>query len=212
MKRTFLFAGLSMLPGIIFMAEAGEGNDLGGAAAPKGAAIRPNTDNYQTAKSASGSTTKHSGDAVAVALVGATLEETYGFVSKIVGVAEDVLREKYGNANVGQQRMFLGNLIRGGMATKDAEKAARIESAFAENVTEFRVAIDARQEESAKLLAEEKQKKADEKAKIQADLKAEREKKAADAKLARETAAAEKAAAKPAKVPAAPKEPKQPAE
>lgn len=207
MKRTFLFAGLSMAAAL--MAEAGEGNDLGGAAAPKGAAIRPNTENYQTAKSASGSTTKHSGDAVAIALVGATLDETYAFVSKIVGVAEDVLREKYGNANVGQQRMFLGNLIRGGMATKDAEKAARIESAFAEHVTEFRVAIDARQEEAARLAAEEKQKKADEKAKIQADLKAEREKKAADAKLAREKAAEEK---KAPKAPKAPKEPAQPAE
>lgn len=207
MKRTFLFAGLSMAAAL--MAEAGDGNDLGGAAAPKGAAIRPNTDNYQTAKSASGSTTKHSGDSVAVALVGATLDETYAFVSKIVGVAEDVLREKYGNANVGQQRMFLGNLIRGGMATKDAEKAARIESAFAEHVTEFRVAIDARQEETARLAAEEKARKDAEKQAIKDNLAKEKAQKAADAKAAREAKAL---ADKAAKAPKAPKEPAQPAE
>ena len=208
MKRILL----GLICSHVFMTQAGEGNDLGGAAAPKGAAIRPNTDNYQTAKSASGSTTKHSGDAVAVALVGATLDETYGFVAKVVGVAEDVLREKYGNANVGQQRMFLGNLIRGGMATKDAEKAARIESAFAENVTEFRVAIDARQEETARKDAEEKARKDAEKQAIKDNLAKEREQKQADAKAAREKAAQEKKDAKPAKAPTAPKEPSKPAE
>jgi len=211
MKRILL--GLSVISAMshCLMSEAGEGGEgAAGVDTPKGAAIRPDLTNYQTAKSASGSSTKICGDAVSLALAGATLDETYAFVADVVGITEDVLRGKYSASNVGQQRMFLGNLIRGGMASKEAEKAARIESAFSEKVTDFRVALDARQAEAAKLADAEKQRKADEKAKVQAGLKAEREKKAADAKAEREKKAADAKAAKPAPAPKAPKEPAQP--
>lgn len=163
-KILVIGAGLAHL-GLMSTLLRSEVDDSGeaGAAAPKGAAIRPDLTNYQTAKSASGSITKHSGDAVAVALVGATLDETYGFVSGVVGITEDVLRAKYGQSNVGQQRMFLGNLIRGGMASKEEGKADRIRVAFEANVTGFRVAIDARQAEAATAAEAERKRKADEK-------------------------------------------------
>lgn len=211
MKRTMLaFSAMAMAH--ILMSEAGEGGEgAAGTEAPKGAAIRPDLTSYQTAKSASGSTTKHSGDAVALALVGATLDETYAFVSKVVGIEEQVLRDKYSASNVGQQRMFLGNLIRGGMNGKDAAKAERIETAFSENLAEFRVAIDKRQVTAAAALAEEKAKKEADKQKIKDDLKAERDAKAkaaADKKAA--DAEAKKSAAADPKPAKAPKEPAQP--
>lgn len=189
--------------------------------APKGAAIRPDLTNYQTAKSASGSTTKHSGDAVAVALVGATLDETYGFVANVVGIAEDVLRAKYGQSNVGQQRMFLGNLIRGGMASKDEAKSKRIEEAFNLQVNDFRVAIDARLQADAAEREAEIKRKADEREALKAARKEASEKAAAqrkadaeaNRKLKADNKAAEKKAADEAKTAAkAPKEPATPAE
>lgn len=199
MKSTLMFAtlGLAATFNRVFMNEAGEGTDLGGAqTSASGTRIRPNLDSYQKARSASGSTTKICGDEVSVALVGATLDETYGFVAKVTGVGEDVLREKYGTKNPGQQRMFLGNLIRGAYNGKDKEKAERVKAAFDANLASFRTNIDARmaqaaqaKEAEAKRKAEEKQKQKDEAAAKKAEAK-----KQADA---------------PAK-PAAPKAPAQP--
>lgn len=206
MKRTFLFAGLSLMTHVL-MAEAGEGGEGAAATERTTAAIRPDLTGYQTAKSASGSSTKICGDAVSVALVGATLDETYAFVSKVVGIEEQVLRDKYSASNVGQQRMFLGNLIRGGMAAKDTAKAERIETAFSENVAEFRVALDARVAEATRVAAEEKASKDAAKQKVKDDLKAERE---AKAKKTADDKAAAKATAEAAKPAKAPKTPAQP--
>lgn len=146
--------------------------------------INPDLANYQTARSASGSTTKICGDEVSVALVGATLDEAYGFVSKVIGTPEADLRAKYGDKNPGQQRMFLGNLIRGACAGKDKDKAARVKEAFGAEVAGFREVIDAR-------LAE-----------AQAAARKAKDDKAAERLKAKEEAAAKKAAAP--KVPAQP--------
>lgn len=70
-------------------------------------------DNYQTAKSASGAVSKHSGDIVATALVGLTIEETYAIAAEALDTTVDELEAKYGHLNVGMQRMNLGNRIRG---------------------------------------------------------------------------------------------------
>lgn len=208
MKSTLMFAALGLAANFnrVFANEAGEGNDLGGTQTPaSGTRIRPNLEGYQKARSASGSTTKICGDEVSVALVGATLDETYGFVAKVTGVGEDVLREKYGAKNPGQQRMFLGNLIRGAYNGKDKEKAERVKAAFDAHLAGFRTAIDARmaqvaeaKEAEAKRKAEEKQKQKEEAAAKKAEAK-----KQADAKKA------EDKPAQPAK-PAAPKAPAQP--
>jgi len=209
MRSILLMSALGLAACGVYRSEVDESGEPGAAVA-KGAAIRPDLTNYQTAKSASGSTTKHSGDAVAVALVGATLDETYGFVSGVVGIGEDVLRAKYGNANVGQQRMFLGNLIRGGMASKEEGKAARIEAAFSAAVADFRVAIDARQATAAEEAAEAKRLKLEEKAGLDAQRKAQKEADKLADKQAKADAKAAKDAAKPAKPAKAPAEPAQP--
>lgn len=182
-----------------------EATDEAGSPGDGGAktAIRPDLTNYQAAKSATGSSTKICGDAVSLVLVGATLDETYGFVSKVVGIGEDVLREKYSGSNLGQQRMFLGNLIRGGMAGKDEAKAKRISDALDALKGDFRVAIDARQ---ASATAEAEKAKAA-KVKEREDAKT---KKKAEAEAKRKEAAAKKAADAEAKASAA-ADPKKPA-
>lgn len=190
------------------MNEAGEGNDLGGTAPAAATRIRPDLANYQTAKSASGSSTKICGDEVSVALVGATLDEAYSFVSKVIGTPEADLRGKYGDKNPGQQRMFLGNLIRGAYAGKDKEKAARVKEAFDAEVAGFRKVVDSRLAEVQAAAQKAKDEKAAERQKQKDEAAA---KKAADAE-ARKKAATEKAAVAPkaeAK-PAAPKAPAQP--
>lgn len=190
------------------------------AAEGTGTRIRPDLAGYQTSKSASGSSTKICGDTTSLALAGAELDETYAFVAKVTGVAEDVLRSKYSASNPGQQRMFLGNLIRPAMADakspmKDADKAKRIQEAFAAALPDFRKGIDARLAEAAKAVEAEKARKAQEK--VDAKAKKDAEKAANKAKPADTTAAgpndkgAAKAESKPAAArPAAPKAPAQP--
>lgn len=235
MKRILLgtaFAHLSMA----LMAEAETGSPAGGAApapaAPAestGTRIRPNVSAYQTAKTPGGSSTKICGDAVSLALLGATLDEAYTFVSEVVAIPEADLRTKYGERNLGQQRMFLGNLIRGAEQTKDEAKKARVAEAFAKALPAFREKIDARltaeqakrdEEKAAKQKAKDdakaaKQKeKNDAKAKREADAKAKEEAKAAgksapELKTGQAPAAAKPAAAAPqAKGPGAPQQPK----
>lgn len=75
--------------------------------------VRPNTENYQTARSASGSKSQHNGDPVAQALEGATLDETYGLAAEALETDVKALTEKYGHLNDGMQRMNLGNRLRG---------------------------------------------------------------------------------------------------
>lgn len=180
--------------------EAGSPAGAAEATTTDGTKIRPNMEKYQTAKSAGGSSTKICGDEVSLALLGATLDEAYGFVATVTNTAEAVLRDKYGSKNPGQQRMFLGNLIRGASQSKDAEKKARVEAAFREALPAFREAIDARLAVAAKAKADEKaakeKLKADAKAKKEADAKAEKE---ARAKVALEKKAADDAAKAQAK-------------
>lgn len=184
----------------LLMSELGEGSDLGGATAR----IRPDLTGYQTAKSASGSSTKICGDEVSLALVGATLDETYDFVSKVVGVAEADLREKYGDKNPGQQRMFLGNLIRGAYNGKDKERAARVKASFDAELADFRELIDMRAAEEAEKREAEKAEKAAERERIKAEKKAERERVKAEKAAERARQAADRAAAKaPAQPPVA---------
>ena len=183
MKRILLLSALTHSAFLMSaMAEGGEGAaPVGTAAERETAKIRPNLESYQTAKSASGASTKICGDEVSKALLGATLGEAYKFVAGVVDVSETDLRTKYEGRNPGQQRMFLGNLIRGAFASKDAEKASRVSKAFEAALPEFRVAIDARLSDEAAA----KQKLKDDKA-------AERE----AAKLARKTKREDEAKAK----------------
>lgn len=146
-------------------------------------------DFYQTAKSASGAVSKHSGDTVATALEGLTLEEVYELASEAMDTPVAELQAKYEHLNGGMQRMNLGNRIRGviGKIDRNNEKAkAKDEEVgisgdeYVRQLAEpFQEARHAREAE----IAAEKERKA---------------KEAAEAKAAKEAAAAEKKAAKEA--------------
>lgn len=224
MKRTLMTRAID--PAIFLMQAAAEGGE---GSAPTGTKIRPDLGKYQTAKSASGSSTKICGDEVSKALLGATLDEAYKFVAKVVDVPETDLRTKYGSRNLGQQRMFLGNLIRGAFAGKDTDKASRVSKAFEAELAGFRVAIDTRiaadvaakqKEKDAKKLARDearaKKKAEDDKAKAAkkaaADAKKAEDDKAKTEKAGKKAAdaLANKQLKDAAKAPKAPKEPKQP--
>jgi regulator of protease activity HflC (stomatin/prohibitin superfamily) len=71
------------------------------------------TDNYTKARSASGSMSRNNGDVVASTLVGLTLDETIAIAVEVLDIPEAELRAKYAHLNVGQQRMNIGNRIRG---------------------------------------------------------------------------------------------------
>lgn len=193
MSRSVLM--LSVLAHSLMSAAVDEAGAAAGAAAPAAperdtAKIRPNLEGYQTVKSASGSSTKICGDEVSKALLGATLDEAYGFVSEVVGVPEADLRAKYSTRNLGQQRMFLGNLIRGAFSGKDTEKATRVSKAFEAALGGFREKIDARLQAEA----DANQKLKDEKA--AARQKAKDDRKAAADKVAQERAEKKAAAEK----------------
>lgn len=158
-------------------------------------------DEYQTAKSASGSVSKHSGDIVATLLVGLTLAETYEIASECLDTEVSELQAKYEHLNEGMQRMNLGNRIRGAVnkINRNNEKAAAKKETvgisgeeYLETVASpFRDAADKRAEEAKAAIAA-----ADEERKQKA---LEKEQAAAAKKAAKEQAAAEKAAAAAAK-------------
>lgn len=203
MSRILSIAMIHAFSGSVFMQQMAEGGEGAAPVAVAKTQIRPKLDGYTTAKSASGASSKICGDDVSKALVGATLDEAYGFVSKVVSQPETDLRAKYGVRNLGQQRMFLGNLIRGAFAGKDAERAAAVRKAFDAQVLPFRDVIDARLAAATEAAQAEK----DAKVKDKATKKAEADKLKADAKAKKAADKAAEKAAKPAPAPKAPKEP-----
>lgn len=145
--------------------------------------IAPSTEKYQKAKSASGSMSMNNGDRVAVALVGLALAEVYELAAEIVTaeakpVAVADLQAKYAHLNDGQQRMNLGNRIRGTLnridKNYDAAKAKGEEPGLSGDtylatlVEPFRQAADSRraaaEAEKAAKQAEREEKAAAEKA------------------------------------------------
>lgn len=75
--------------------------------------IRANTEKYQRAKAASGAMSQHNGDVVAQTLAGLPLESVLAIANKMTSTD---LSAKYTHLNVGQQRMNLGNRIRGAVS------------------------------------------------------------------------------------------------
>ena len=146
--------------------------------------IRPNLENYVTAKSASGKRTHRIDDLTARTLDGKSLEEV---VSGGAALGIDV--GKWAHLNNGQRRMLIGNAIRKMLtATKEPLSEKALADVFGEPAAPYDAEAAAA---AAKAAAEAKEKKAAEKA-------AAAEKKAADnaAKAeAKKAADAEKAAA-----------------
>lgn len=107
-------------------------------------------ENYVKAKAASGSVSRHNGDVVAAGLAGLTIEEVRELASEVLDTPVEDLEAKYAHLNVGQQRMNLGNRLRGAVAKmnraheKDAEQPNG-DDYFAEVVEPFREAVAERE-------------------------------------------------------------------
>ena len=82
--------------------------------------IQPDLTKYTTSRAASGSKSLHNGDIIAIALLGMTVDEVKE-VADSMGV-EDT--NKYDALNIGQQRMNLGNRIRGRVSAINKANAA----------------------------------------------------------------------------------------
>jgi len=117
-------------------------NATAAVAAPEKVAIRPDLTNYVTVKSPTGKSSKICGDEVSYAFVGATLDMSYAFVAGVIEVTEESLRAKYGERNLGQQRMFLANLVRGGLGSKKEGRSATVKAKFDELLPAFRAKIE----------------------------------------------------------------------
>ena len=65
---------------------------------------------------ATGNKSLDNGDAIAQSLRGATLEDAYAIAAETLKIEVADLKKKYGHLNPGQQRMNLGNRIRGAIA------------------------------------------------------------------------------------------------
>ena len=77
---------------------------------------------YVRTKIEPGVTVVDNGDTTATALRGLELDEVYAYAADALATPEATLRTKYGHLNAGQQRMNLGNRIRGEIA-RQARKA-----------------------------------------------------------------------------------------
>jgi hypothetical protein len=145
--------------------------------------IKPKLENYTNGVSGSGKRTKNCGDDIAQALDGFTLEEVQKVASQMRDIPVKDLSEKYAHLNIGQQRMNLGNLIRGAVAKLD--KAHDKDKAVVPGLKTLQVQCGAFAGAVAK------------RQKAAATAKADREAKAAEnakAKAAKEKATAKKAA------------------
>ena len=118
--------------------------------------IRPDVSAYKKGRSASGTITQHNGDVVATGLNGLNVEETASIASSLTKVDAKDLIAKYSHLNIGQQRMCLGNRIRGAVAKLEKAEAGTGTSAFAALIKP--IAAKA-QERIAKAEAEAKAKK-----------------------------------------------------
>jgi len=111
------------------------------------------TEKYTKAKAASGAVSRHTGDLVARGLAGLTLDETFELACEVLDADPSELEAKYEHLNAGQQRMNLGNRIRGAVNKmnraheKDAEQPNG-DDYFVQVVEPFREAAKARAEEA----------------------------------------------------------------
>lgn len=145
---------------------------------------------YQKAKTAKGNVSRHNGDVVATALAGLGLNGVRAIAAEMTGIPSEELGAKYAHLNVGQQRMNLGNRIRGAVnkMNKHAEsEAGQKEGAVTGDSYLEQIAEPHQQEAQARLQAieEEKAAKAAERAaKAEAKEKAKKKEKAEEGEAA----------------------------
>ncbi len=87
--------------------------------------INANTDQYVTAKTASGNRSLNSGDIVARTFSGMTIDEVFAVASKFLKTGED-LGARYGHLNDGMKRMNIGNRTRTQIRAIDANNATKL--------------------------------------------------------------------------------------
>ena len=75
----------------------------------------------QTVLTATGNKSLDNGDTIAQMLRGADLETVYKIGAKELGIPVEALKTKYGHLNPGQQRMNVGNRIRGAIRKREAQ-------------------------------------------------------------------------------------------
>ena len=75
----------------------------------------------QTVLTATGNKSLDNGVAIAQMLRGADLETVYKIGSKELGVSVEDLKKKYSLLNPGQQRMCIGNRVRGAIRKREAQ-------------------------------------------------------------------------------------------
>lgn len=90
--------------------------------------IKKYVKNYETVLASSGKKSKDSGDRVAVELRGLTLDAVYGVVATALDTDVETLIAKYCHLNEGQQRMCLGNRLRGLYRRQEAAAEAAAEA------------------------------------------------------------------------------------
>jgi hypothetical protein len=81
--------------------------------------IKIPTDKYVSTKAASGAKSQHNGDPVASLLAGQPVLAVFAIAAAMGTVTSQDLQDKYAHLNVGQQRMNLGNRIRGSVNKMD---------------------------------------------------------------------------------------------
>ena len=152
--------------------------------------IRPNTDDYQSVRSASGSKSQICGDEVSVCLAGMDVEQV-----KKVAVGMDMATadvNKYDHLNPGQIRMNLGNRIRGIVARLDRDKDTP-ENAGIDKLKTIAVPIQELVRAAAEKAEAAKKELAEKRAKEKAEREAKKKAKAEEAKKAAEEAKKAKA-------------------
>ena len=159
--------------------------------------IEIETNNYVKGKGPSGGTTFHNGDAVATNLAGLSLEAVYSVASQALSTPVEDLQAKYRHLNPGQQRMNLGNRLRGLVQKVDkanaslkegeeagpsgAEMLAYIARPFLEAAAAEIKEAEAARQKAAEEKAAEKARKEAEKAEAKAAKEAAKEAAAAEA-------------------------------
>lgn len=93
--------------------------------APKGKMALLRDNDYrrtlQTVLTATGNKSLDNGDTIAQMLRGADLDTVYRVGAKELGTSVEALKLKYGHLNPGQQRMNVGNRIRGAIRKREAQ-------------------------------------------------------------------------------------------
>src|SRR6478609_1037840 len=84
--------------------------------------INADRSKYTVSRNAAGKKSLHNGDAVAVALDGFDLDTTRKIAAEVSGVEVKTLADKYAHLNGGQNRMNLGNVVRGAVRRMEKEK------------------------------------------------------------------------------------------